>query len=557
MRRHPALLSTPAPAPAPAGAACGPSRPCLGRDRRMRSRLRLRHGALLVGSLLAAVASAADPAGAGATQGQALTQAQVDAQLVLPTTDDHYKATHSYIEDVPIPAYHHASAAAIDAFRDLKYGVRIHWGIYSILGKPGESWPYLTMSPARKQAYDQLYRTWNPKHFDAEAWMQLFQDSGLKMFAFTTKHHEGFSMFDTASRVRRRVNWLAPGGPAVEDCDLAYSIMETPYHRDVVKELCDAGHRHGLAIDLYYSNPDWYDADFRPYVHDPITIPGPLPERDRTRARTPDESIVLPPPTPAERARMMARYRQQLTELLSNYGKIDMICLDMWLGKEVWPEVRDTMLALRALQPDVMLRARGIGNYGDYYTPEHVIPGDKSATAMPWFVIYPLAKSFSYDGVAADYKGGAWIVRTLVDTVAKGGGLMIGIGPDGDGAFSPTAIDNLHVAGDWLRVNGSGIYATRPRPGDLWKEGTSIRFTTSKDGAVVYAFALTWPGPALTLHSVHPRPGSAITLMGYPKALAWTYDDAQGLVIRMPSELDTPDERQRLLVCGFRIVPAP
>ena len=190
------------------------------------------------------------------------------------------------------------------------------------------------------------------------------------------------------------MNWTAPGGPALEDCDLPYSIMETPFHRDVVKELCDAGHRHGIKIDLYFSNPDWYDADFRPYGYHPALTPGatahpdlyghaPISERPNTIF------LTAPDPTPAEEARMMARHRQQLTELLTNYGKIDMLVPGQLVRQENWPAMRETVLELRKMQPDVMLRARGIGNYGDYYTPEGFVPGGKENTDMPWFVIYP------------------------------------------------------------------------------------------------------------------------------------------------------------------------
>lgn len=86
----------------------------------------------------------------------------------------------------------------------------------------------------------------------------------MKMFAITTKHHEGFSMFDTKTRVKSRANWVVPGGPRIEPCDLAYSVMETPLRRDIIGELCDAAHKGDMKIDLYFSHPDWYDADFRP-----------------------------------------------------------------------------------------------------------------------------------------------------------------------------------------------------------------------------------------------------------------------------------------------------
>ena len=413
------------------------------------------------------------------------------------------------------------------------------------------------MSYAKKEAYNELYKTWNSTGFDAEQWMRLFQESGMKMFAFTTKHHEGFSMFDTHTRVKKRVNWTVPGGPTLEDCDLAYSVMETPFHRDVVKELCDSARRHGLAIDLYYPNPDWYDADFRPYCYDPITV-----ARGSSASASPkvDQAGLVyyaPPATPEETARMMSRYRAQLTELLTNYGKIDMVCLDMWLGKEVWPQMRDTLLALRKIQPDVMFRARGIGNYGDYYTPEEYVPKGKENTDMPWFVIYPLAENFAYDSNMSHYKGGEWILRSLVDTVAKGGNFMVGIGPDGDGKFAPPAIENLKTAGDWLKANGEGIYATRPREGDLWQEGKDIRYTQIKDHRTIYAFALSWPGPVLTLKAVRPRPSSKVYLLGYSTPLEWTYTPEAGTVIQLPAELQDPDKHQQFFVSGFKINPQP
>jgi alpha-L-fucosidase len=285
-----------------------------------------------------------------------------------------------YIETTPIAEYHHASARAYEAFQDMKFGIRIHWGIYTIWHRGAESWPFLPMSFEDRQTYNSLYKTWNPAGFDADSWMENFRESGMKMFAFTSKHHEGFSMFDTGTRVKSRANWTAPGGPRIEACDLAYSIMETPFRRDIIKELSDAAHKRDIKIDLYFSHPDWYDADFRPYVAHPLQIPSSAQWMSRidvefTRQRLGDHAVVVPDPTDAEVKRMMERHRAQLLELLTNYGKIDMICLDMWLGPRVWPELRKTLLMMRELQPDVMLRNRGIGDYGDYFTPERVVPG--------------------------------------------------------------------------------------------------------------------------------------------------------------------------------------
>ena len=129
----------------------------------------------------------------------------------------HYRRVRSYIEEVPEPGYHWASPAAYEAFLDMKYGVRIHWGLIPLAGLEHESWPFLDLSYAERARYNELYKGWNPTGFDADAWTSLFADNGMRMFAFTTKHHEGFSMFDTRTRVRQRIRWDAPGGPALEN----------------------------------------------------------------------------------------------------------------------------------------------------------------------------------------------------------------------------------------------------------------------------------------------------------------------------------------------------
>jgi alpha-L-fucosidase len=226
-----------------------------------------------------------------------------------------------------------------------------------------------------------------------------------------------------------------------------------------------------------------------------------------------------------------------LTELLTNYGEINMLSLDQWLGPAVWPQMRETILELRRLQPSVIMCARGIGNYGDYYTPEGFIPGAKANTDMPWMVIYPLARGFSYDPDASQYKGSAWMIRNIIDTAAKGGSFQVGIGPDATGKFHPAAIEQVKRVGAWLRICGEGIYATRPRAGDNWREGESIRFTRSKDGEKVYCFALQWPGSLLQLQSVQPKEGSPIRMFGYPTPMNWTVDSAKGLSIHLPESL--------------------
>ena len=463
-----------------------------------------------------------------------------------------------YIESHPIAGYRCAPASAYEAFQDMKFGIRIHWGIYSIWHRGAESWPFLQMSFEDRQRYNNLYTTWNPVGFDASTWMDIFRDSGMRMFAFTTKHHEGFSMFDTKTRIKSRANWTASGGPKIESCDLSYSIIETPFRRDVVKELCDAAHKRGIKIDLYFSHPDWYDADFRPYVVHPLQVPSSaklLTERDleRTRRTYGSHPVIVPDPTGAEVARMMRRHRTQLVELLTNYGKIDMIGLDTWLGPHVWPELRQTIIKLRELQPHVMLRDRGIGNYGDYYTPERVVPESKEASDKPWFSIYPLGTDFSYEPDARKYKGTEWIVQNIADAAAKGGGLMIGVGPSAHGEFHPEAIRQMLGAGAWLKVNGEAIYGTRPRSGTGWSEGDTVRYTRSKDRRFAYAILTEWPGTHVILTSVRPKPNSEVNLLGSNTALPWKFDASRGTIITFPENLREVGNRPCQYAWSLRI----
>jgi alpha-L-fucosidase len=427
------------------------------------------------------------------------------------------------------PAYRHASPAAYERWRDLKYGLRIHWGYYSLLGCEA-SWPVKKMTDAQKQKYFDLYKTFDPKGFNAERWMDLLERCGLTNFTITAKHHDGFSLFDTKSRVKSRVNYAAPGGPKSEDCDLAYSVMDAPLQRDIVKELCDAAHRRGIAVDLYFSHIDWYDADFR---MDPLH---PFHEAAFNKRNN-----------PAAYARFIARHRQQIFELLSRYGKIDMMCLDIRLPDACWPDVKETVMLARKLQPDVLFRERGIGAYGDYTTPENWVPasaglGDRRVD-RPWMVIYTLAGQFAYDPCGDHYKPGPWIVTNLIDICAKGGNLQVAVGPDAAGHFHPAAIQRLEYAGKWLKLNGEAIYATRPRAGELWKQGNDIRFTRSKDNNTIYALCLRWPGKRLVLDSVCPEKGSRIVMLGVAEPLRWSFAEKRGLTIELPETLQDENNR--------------
>jgi alpha-L-fucosidase len=358
-------------------------------------------------------------------------------------------------------------------------------------------------------------------------------------------------MWHTQTRIKQRANYLDMNH-VIEPCDLAYSIEETPFKRDIVKELCDAAHKNNIKIDLYYSHPDWYDADFRPYNYHPLSTPDIAKHPENyynAHGGNNRQTIVTPDRTPEETARLIARHREQIRELLTNYGKIDMICFDQWMGRDIWPEMKNTVKMMRQLQPDVMIRARGIGNYGDYYQPEQFVPGGKEATNMPWMSIALLGKQFAFDPNGDNYKGAPWIIHNLIDCVAKGGSFMVCIGPDQKGKFHPAAVKQLEEVGKWLKVNGEGIYETREC--DVWTEN-DVYFTRSKDHRKVFAFVEKWPGAEMFLPSVTPKKGSKIYMFGYKNPLKWL-QTANGVKIEIPDELQSPENRPCEHAWGFNV----
>ena len=463
--------------------------------------------------------------------------------------------------------YLHAGKAALDRWQDWKFGLRLHWGVYSLLpdghdDTPGSqhtwkcSWPLARHGLAWQGAYHQLWRFFLPGNYDPDRWADMMVRAGIKFFVITTKHHDGFSLYNTATKVRRRFVYTGPRAGSIEECDLHYSIMENAYGKDLIGPLVEAGHRRGLGVGLYFSHIDWYDADFRMDRWNPLRDEDYSPETD-----------------PQGWARFAARHRAQILELLTNYGKIDLLSLDMHLAPEgksiasldgpARPAIIETIKMARRLQPEILFRHRGIGPYGDYSTPESHIPEGPDAfndhqgyalTDKPWQVIHPLGDYFAWEANEQTLRPKEWIVNSLIDIVAKGGNFMVGVGPDADGQFHPAVIQRLEYAGKWLQVNGEAIYATRPW--QYWKEGEAIRYTRSKNGEYVYAIALEWPGREMTL--LHPRAktGSTIKMLGVEEPLEW-HQDASHLTITIPERLQPETARPCPQAWAFRIKIQP
>lgn len=492
-------------------------------------------------ALIAGIVLALDCA-LGAVAAETLSAEEAQAELRLQAEFPGYKGVDA--------DYRHAGKEAIERWMDWKLGLRIHWGVYSILGIDA-SWPLKDSSPEFQNIYHTLYQNFNPIGFDADEWIALIERGGIKYFTITAMHCDGFSLWPTERTLK---GWRRPperstkGLGRVLEAEIHYSIAETPYRKDLLAPLVTAARKRGIGIGFYFSHENWLDPDFGWHRFDASNTRYDNPHFDKAS-------------DPARWQRFIDKERLQLRELASNYGPIDDLSFDCSWPTEAFPDLVDIVKMVRRLQPQVMMRNRGVQQYGDYGTPEMHIPPDADPTAaqkaggmegrvMPWQLIYHIGQGWSYFPNDR-YQSKEWILETLIDVVAKGGNMQLGFGPPATGKWQPEMVERLAYLGDWLKVNGEAIYRTRSWK--RWNEGKDIRFTRSKDDEYVYAISLRWPGETLVLRSVRPRPGSAITMLGAAQSLPWQMDEATGLAVAIPAALQDPANRPCRQAYAFRL----
>lgn len=385
-----------------------------------------------------------------------------------------------------------------------KFGLLIHMGLYSELGIV-ESWALCPEDWITRDGYDDYYKfcndyrntkkRFNPVNFDPEKWAKLFKNSGAKYMIYSSKHHDGFCLYDT------------------KYTDFKVTDKECPFSSNpksnVLKEVLDATRKEGLATGVYFSKPDWTT----PYFWWPY-----YPPKDRN----PNYDITKHP----DRWKKFVEYTQnQLNELTTEYGKVDILWLDgCWVMPKssitdkvkefcTYPHDMDINMKLiaekaRAKQPGMLVVDRWVqSEYEDYLTPEQKTP--EKALLVPWESCITMGGAWGW--VPNDrYKSSKELVNLLVNIVSKGGNLLLGIGPNGKGEFEPKVYENLETFGKWLNVNGEAIYDTHPV--EPFSEG-QVAYTAKND-RTIYAIYL----PAKNEKELPAEISVSTKLPGKPKA---------------------------------------
>ncbi len=423
------------------------------------------------------------------------------------------------------------AAARMQWFNQAKFGMFIHWGVYAQAGGEWKGttnhaeWLQLTAKIPIAE-YALLAKQFNPTKFNADEWAQLASDAGMKYMVLTSKHHDGFAMFDS------------PSNP--------YNIMKvSPFGRDPVKELAAACTKRGLKFCVYYSlGRDWHDPDV------PTGSPG--------NARFPPGSRSNLVDYPDESKKDFAKYferkvKPQVRELLTQYGPIGIMWFDT--PEKITPAQSAELLALiRGLQPDCIVNAR-IGNkLGDYGTPEQEIPSGKSTQA--WETCMTLNGHWGYNSHDANWKSTATLLRNLIDIVSKGGNYLLNVGPTGAGVIPPESVERLREIGAWLKINGESLYGAGMTPFgpelgrfDATKKnkktgkpefvpGEEWRCTTK--GNKLFFFLFKWPGDKFVVAGLTGKAAKAYLLADSARQpLALAQDGAQ-LTITLPATAPDP-----------------
>jgi alpha-L-fucosidase len=373
---------------------------------------------------------------------------------------------NSYLSETP--AQHNAR---MEWFREARFGMFIHWGLYSEAagswdGKPTDGageWIMNNMQIPVSQ-YARLVPQFNPVKFNAQAWVQLAKNAGMKYIVITSKHHEGFDMYPSTL-----TDWC---------------IKSTPFQRDPLKELSVACQEAGIKLCFYYSIMDWHHPDY-------------LPRKSWNDEANPNPDFE----------RYVAYMKGQLKELLTGYGPIGLIWFDgNWEKSWNYDRGLDLYNYIRGIQPDLIVNNRvgqdrkgiagttdGQERVGDYGTPEQTIPANGFGPGVDWETCMTMNDTWGYKRQDQNWKSTQTLIRNLVDIASKGGNYLLNVGPTSEGLIPEASVERLNEIGQWMSVNGEAIHDTTATPFERQLPWGRCTKKIENGNTTLYLHVFDWP----------------------------------------------------------------
>jgi alpha-L-fucosidase len=441
------------------------------------------------------------------------------ATLVAIATFIHTDGALAAAPSAPVPNTEMSDAASRNArmqwWREARFGMFIHWGLYALPAghwngkaiKGGGEW-ILKTGAIPVADYAKLTSQFNPEKYDADQWVRIAKDAGMKYIVITAKHHDGFALWPSKAS--------------------SFNITSTPFPRDPLQELVAACRRHGIRIGFYYSqNLDWTHPGGG-HVFGPPWDPVQKGDSDKYV-----NEIVIP----------------QVREILSNYGKIDVLWWDMPGGVITAAHADRIYKMVKELQPDIIMNNRLGGSYqGDTETPELKIPA-KGFDGRDWETCMTMNRTWGFKKDDHKWKSTTELIRMLSEIASKGGNFLLNVGPTAAGEIPPPSIERLAEVGAWMKINHEAIYGTSASPFEaLPFKG----YCTQKPGKL-YLHVCEWPKTETLLVPLRNKVKKAYLLSKPADALATTAAGAGGVRLTIPAA--APDPHVTVIVLEIEGLP--
>jgi alpha-L-fucosidase len=409
-------------------------------------------------------------------------------------------------------------------WREARFGMFIHWGVYALpagiwdgrqIGGIGE-W-IMNRGKIPVADYQRMAKNFNPVKYDPDAWVRMAKDAGMKYIVITSKHHDGFALFETKAS-----KWNV--------------VDATVYGKDLLKPLAEACKKYGIKLGFYYSQAqDWNNPG------------GSAARRPMKEGWANPDSVIIDAYTkehkghwdPAQEKKTFAQYIDevsvpQVKELLTNYGEVAVLWWDT--PTDMTDDAAKKLQAQLALQPNIITndRLKRPNFPGDHKTPEQRIPNLKDLDGTDWETCMTMNGTWGYKSYDHNYKTPETLIRNLLDIASKGGNFLLNVGPTDLGEFPQESIDILSKMGAWMKVNGEAVYGTKASPWGLFDWGRCTKKET-KNGTTLYFSVFKWPADGkLVIPGIPNKVTSAALLAKGVKVNASTSKDGV-LTLTLPS----------------------